>query len=53
MPKPKKEFKVLNIKINLEIAKLLEEYSYEAGQTKTIVVERALKEYIEKTKQCK
>ncbi|MDE6407951.1 MAG: type II toxin-antitoxin system VapB family antitoxin [Anaeroplasmataceae bacterium] len=53
MPKPKKEFKVLNIKIDLEIANLLEKYAYEAGQTKTIVVERALKEYINKSKECK
>lgn len=48
MPRPKKESIALNIRINVEISKMLENYSSEAGQTKTIVVERALKEYIEK-----
>ena len=37
-----------------EIIELLEKYSQEAGMTKTIIVERAVKEYIEKhTKESK
>ena len=44
----KKESVALNIKIDVDISKMLENYSIDAGQTKTIIVERALKEYIEK-----
>lgn len=48
MPRPKKESVTLNVKIDVEVSKMLENHSIEAGQTKTIIVERALKEYIER-----
>ena len=50
MARPSKESIAINIKMDKEIAKMLEDYSVKAGQTKTIVIERAVKEYIEKRK---
>ncbi len=48
MARPQKESVSVNIKMDKDIAKMLEDYSVKAGQTKTIVIERAVKEYIEK-----
>ena len=45
MPRAKKEHSCLNIKIDAEIYRRLMEVSEEAGQTKTMVVERALQGY--------
>ena len=50
MSRPIKDSTPVNIKMDTEIFKMLEEYSKKAGQTKTIVIERAVKEYIEKHK---
>lgn len=51
MSRPIKDSIPLNIKMDSNIYKMLEEYSKDAGQTKTIVIERAVKEYIEAHKQ--
>ena len=50
MSRPIKDSIPVNIKMDINVYKMLEEYSKEAGQTKTIVIERAVKEYIEKHK---
>ena len=47
MARPKKNGKYLNVCIQEEIYKKLEEFCMEAGQTKTIAVERSLAQYIE------
>lgn len=47
MARPKKNGKYLNVCIQEEIYKKLEELCMEAGQTKTTAVERALTQYIE------
>lgn len=47
MSRPIKDSTPVNIKMDTQIYKMLEDYSFEAGQTKTIVIERAVKEYIE------
>lgn len=48
MSRPIKDSTPVNIKMDTQIYKMLEKYSLEAGQTKTIVIERAVREYIEK-----
>ena len=48
MPRPKKDGKMLNIKIQSEIYNTLEKYCDDKGQTKTIAIERILKEKFEK-----
>ena len=48
MSRPTKDSTPVNIKMDSQIYKMLEKYSLEAGQTKTIVIERVFKEYIEK-----
>lgn len=50
MSRPIKDSTPVNIKMDTQVYNLLEEYAKEAGQTKTIVIERAVKEYIEKHK---
>ena len=49
MPKPKKDWKALNIKIQSEVYEQLEKYCEETGLSKTVAVERilskAFKEY--------
>ena len=45
MPRAKKDHSCLNIKIDAELYRKLMEVSEEAGQTKTMVVERALHGY--------
>lgn len=47
MARPKKNGKYLNVCIQEKIYKKLEDFCLEAGQTKTIAVERALAQYIE------
>lgn len=51
MPKPKKDWKALNIKIQSEVYEELEKYCEETGLSKTVAVERilskAFKEYKE------
>lgn len=44
MGRPKKDGRALNCYIKAEIIEKLEEYCEEMGQTKTIVVERALEQ---------
>ncbi len=46
MARPKKNGTYLNVRIETPIYERLEALCEEAGQTKTIVVERALKAYI-------
>ena len=52
MPKPRKDWKALNIKIQSSIYEPLEKYCEETGLSKTVAVERILskvfKEYEEK-----
>ena len=43
MPRPKKDGKMLNIKIQSDIYNTLEKYCDDKGQTKTIAIERILK----------
>ena len=45
MPRAKKDHSCLNIKIDAALYRRLMEVSEEAGQTKTMVVERALQGY--------
>lgn len=45
MPRAKKDHSCLNIKIDAVLYRKLMEVSEEAGQTKTMVVERALQGY--------
>ena len=40
MPRAKKDYLCLNVKIDAEICHRLTEVSTEAGQTKTVIVER-------------
>ncbi|WP_295565374.1 RepB family protein [Holdemanella porci] len=42
MPKPKKDWKALNIKIQSEVYEELEKYCEDTGQSKTVAVERIL-----------
>ena len=45
MPRAKKDHSCLNIKIDAALYRKLMEVSEEAGQTKTLIVERALQGY--------
>lgn len=47
MARPKKNGTYLNVCIETSIYKRLEEMCDEAGQTKTVAVERALKQYFD------
>lgn len=42
MPRPKKDSKVLNIKLSVQVYDKLEEFCDESGLTKTLAVERFL-----------
>ena len=42
MPRPKKDSKVLNIRLSVPVYNKLEEFCAESGQTKTLAVERFL-----------
>ena len=52
MPRAKKDFKILNVKLETIIFDKLEQFCEESGQTKTVAVERflnrALDEYFAK-----
>ena len=48
MPKPKKDWTALNIRMNSGIYNALAQYAVDKGQNKTVAVERILKEYLEK-----
>lgn len=50
MPRPKKDSKVLNINLNSDLYKKLEELSISSKLTKTAIVELALEEYLKKKK---
>lgn len=50
MARPKKNGTYLNVCIKTSIYEKLEELCSEAGQTKTIAVERALSDYLDKYK---
>ena len=47
MSQHKKDYKLLNCKIEREIAKNLDQFSKETGISKTATVEKALKRYFE------
>ena len=47
MARPKKNGKYLNVCIEANIYDNLEQFCDEAGQTKTVAVERALTEYLD------
>ena len=47
MPRAKKDNESLNIRIDSSINHMLARVSVEAGQTKTIIVERALQAYFD------
>lgn len=47
MSRPKKDGVYLNIKLDRELYQRLERISEEAGQTKTLIAERALKSYMD------
>ena len=46
MPRPAKEYKVINCKIDKDIAEQLDKFSDDTGLSKTATVEKALKMYI-------
>lgn len=50
MARPKKEGEFLHCYINKEISERLTRYAEEKGQTKTVAVERILKEFLDKEK---
>lgn len=50
MARPKKLSKPLHCNIELEINDMLESFCEDSGQPKTVAVERAIKEYIQKHK---
>ena len=47
MPRPKKDSVALNLKIDKTVNDLLVRYCEEAGQTKTMAIERILKEKLD------
>ena len=47
MARPKKEGTYLNVRIETSIYDRLEKFSEDAGQTKTVAVERALMAYMD------
>lgn len=46
MPRPKKDAKPLNIKLDAAIHEKLEQYCRETGENKTITVEKVLDQYL-------
>ena len=48
MPRAKKEYKMLTIKLEKSVSDKLEEYCVKAGQTKTMAIERILLAYFMK-----
>lgn len=53
MPKPKKNWKALNIKIQSEVYEQLEKYCEETGLSKTVAVERILSKAFKEYKESK
>ena len=49
MAREKKDGRHINLYIQREIIEMLEQYCEEAGQTKTVAIERALKKYLSNT----
>lgn len=47
MPRSKKDYKNLNIKLERKISEQFEEYCDKMGQTKTTAIERILQKYLE------
>ena len=47
MPRCKKDYKNLNIKLQKDISDQLEEYCERLGQTKTTAIERILQKHLE------
>jgi predicted transcriptional regulator len=50
MPRQKKDARPLNIKLQTEVYDLLDKYTADTGVPKTVVVEKALAEYLKKQK---
>lgn len=50
MPRPTKDSKSLNIKIDTKLYEQLEQYSKDSKLTKTAIVELALEDYLKKNK---
>ena len=50
MARPKKDGTYLNCKIETSVAKDLDKYCQETGLSKTVTVEKALKEYFSEKK---
>ena len=48
MPRPKKDAKILNIKLATPISEQLEKFCAETGMSKTIATEKMLSQYMEK-----
>ena len=51
MPRPKKDWKTINLNLEREVTEAFEQYATEVGQSKTVALERiiqyALREYYE------
>ena len=47
MPRQKKDAKILNIKLAIEISNQLEQFSEESGISKTVATEKILSKYFE------
>ena len=47
MPRPKKNSKLLNIRLAISVSERLEHYCKDSRQTKTVAVERALDAFID------
>ena len=48
MAKPSKDYVPLNIKLDRQVAEILDKFTQKTGITKTAATENALKEYIDK-----
>lgn len=46
MPQPKKDYKLLNCKLDKSVSDELDKFTKETGLSKTVTVEKALKLYI-------
>lgn len=48
MPRQKKDYIPLHIKMDTNLMKRLEDYCEKAGQTKTLAIERIVKEFLDR-----
>ena len=48
MPRKKKDYIQLHIKMDTDLMKRLEDYCEEVGQTKTLAIERIVKMFLDK-----